>query len=1107
MSIVSADLIKSRLEKDSVLWMHNATEASSCLSIQEYRAQNSYDDYHEFGAENLSSLSVQWIQFVRRIAKQAGKIWSPDYQAVQTYLKNRRSLIVFQKVKTSQLPWLRSILDQSQERFPHYIILSNQKAAHESIELPINNSSVLPLPDPKSYLSELCETFQVSKDNISALLKSLREKTESPLQQDSQEWDISYIAYLYRDYAGELNSEDKFILASLMLDIGHYYTQIGLYEDAENISRQAKELIDSQKETSKEARYLYINLLYQIGRIFFYQKTPNPYAKQSYEQFLEKAYQIAQEKLPNSLIAVLAQRNGILFHKMEEQNYEEVFTAYDRLMSVSEVEQLSYKDRKFSSLSLSQDLQHQATCIRYQLEAYLAAHHLGQPITSDMATLKQRISDLLQQIGSSDLTWSSSFRISMAKICIFEKNYSEAASILGELLTQKLGPHRHLEALKELIRCKIESSDFNVEKEAQEYFQYALKFFSEGHRTIYEMVIFENQQQACEFKEKGFDVLKDLEKFLETTSSNEKFRVVGYRKQDRNLYLTVQILSYKDPLSNDKLPKACLIKLKSLDMESFAAPSKDGKELILQLDRLSLKSFEDVAVAFKRFQDSSAKKQQASKAVAACSEPEQPLKLNNLPVFNGPVERDDFVIFESQTETCTLTKQLWDFLKQYKQDQAFIKAFNLPSKERKETIFFHAGGYRLSLDDLSMPKTVAKKTLDPLKAPNHSDLEACGASDDDDDTVLSQKKEEYIKKDKLIRQASIMQDTFSECLNSKIESSNPIRPELIAEFCLKKFEFVKSQSQKMQVPPPTQHKQPRSFASFDQEYSFLQSRLAYLEAKKNWSLGSDQYRLRLQTLEKDYSQEFQKLPQAAPLNLPNISIDDLLKDEAHLNELTFKDPYFLTYHAWKHHRVSKDVVFFNESGQLESVLVEKLTQDYLRSARSVILDYDLLTIIPNQRDPNIKEYFYRKRERENDDRFFKIQDQLTVARSELESRKQNEKDSNESKLEISKQLDSLKEICKQNKKDEVVKTAFEECRKKFHKMEKFCLDLQTDIDNLQKQIEILQDELKQQPYSITVVAVREIKDVFEVWIRTHFTNSLLDADQLPPSTLIRHSKR
>ena len=105
---LSAAPVKEVLASDSMLWVYNARDLEDAPPLQAYIKSEPYEYHQTFTAESLPSLVFQWVQFGKRVMKNAGKLWDTEYpKGLHDHLKDKRILIVFQNIQKEYLPWLR----------------------------------------------------------------------------------------------------------------------------------------------------------------------------------------------------------------------------------------------------------------------------------------------------------------------------------------------------------------------------------------------------------------------------------------------------------------------------------------------------------------------------------------------------------------------------------------------------------------------------------------------------------------------------------------------------------------------------------------------------------------------------------------------------------------------------------------------------------------------------------------------------------------------------------------------------------------------------------------------------------------------------------------
>lgn len=123
--------------------------------------------------------------------------------------------------------------------------------------------------------------------------------------------------------------------------------------------------IDTMQHIDANLGYLYVNLQYQIGRMYFYEKKPDDKTgSMSVLKYAQKMVNILDERCGHlSLLSKLIDRNGRLFHLSEGGHYDKAIEGYRELLDSEEVANIP--GHIPPKIDLQKDHMFQTTCLGY----------------------------------------------------------------------------------------------------------------------------------------------------------------------------------------------------------------------------------------------------------------------------------------------------------------------------------------------------------------------------------------------------------------------------------------------------------------------------------------------------------------------------------------------------------------------------------------------------------------------------------------------------------------------------------------------------------------------------------------------------------------------
>ena len=419
--------------------------------------------------------------------------------------------------------------------------------------------------DTFSVHPDILDALQIEKEQKKELIKDLIHKLraylDSPFKDSKKEWIIQHTrAFFNKIEPGDLRLKEQAIpretsdltlsLVSLMLDIGHYYTQNGNPILAQEVSVEARdrfeiEFIRAQIPSSKKQKkqkttetsdtdinfkdatncipklfelhpefpYLYINLQYQIGRSYFYHKSPDD--KLGSLAVLKHAKALCESlKIINkepTLLSILIERNGLLFHAIEDKEFEKAIEGYVGLLKREEKHfSFDFKSGERSPIVPIHDSAHRENCLKYLVHAQTECQRIEERDLNalsrciDSLSPEKKISPLIilckalieKKRSADELEAFARFVTENGlglKIIETPKNDLERMNNeLYTLLSLDIAQHQQLDLIRVHIcwYAKLQCYE-RLRESSKKYREQAVKYYPEGERAIYDAWIFE----------------------------------------------------------------------------------------------------------------------------------------------------------------------------------------------------------------------------------------------------------------------------------------------------------------------------------------------------------------------------------------------------------------------------------------------------------------------------------------------------------------------------------------------------------------------------------------------------------------------------------------
>ena len=456
--------------------------------------------------------------------------------------------------KSSTLRFLLDFLKQKEPRLIEALenlsMLANDSMAKEFIDclapdvydllekynmIFVENELLTIYPD---ILQALRTDQPQNPQKILFLTTQLRNYLDSAFKDPAKGWIIPHIEMFF-DRNIKIDDPSVFVtLASMMLDIGHFYTQNGNPVRAQKITSTLRKAIeDYVKKNGKKNSpinnpdkyiedlkavhphlpFLYINCQYQIGRSYFYFKTPH--GKMGSVAVLHHAdllcHFLERANGGKPLVAILIQRNGLLYHAMEDKNFSDAIKQYQLLLDSKEICQtVDYRTGKFSDLEINQDPQHQKTCLQYLIQAKI---EMQESVEKEIGQLRE----VLERINPGE---KAAALILLAEMHLKQRQPAEALRELNSIGYETLASHQKLDFLR--VEMNYYQEDLNqLRKTAKTYRELAQSYYPEGQRAIYDAWVYENAEIV---HEQGFDYLKNLDLFIRKTSKKFDLQISNY---------------------------------------------------------------------------------------------------------------------------------------------------------------------------------------------------------------------------------------------------------------------------------------------------------------------------------------------------------------------------------------------------------------------------------------------------------------------------------------------------------------------------------------------------------------------------------------------------
>lgn len=857
-------------------------------------------------------------------------------------------------------------------------------------------------------------------NTICNLARLLRHNLDSPFTDSTKGWIIPYIEefFLRNNNNHNIDPQTFIHLGSMMLDIGHYYTQNNCPVLAQEVSHSLRNAIEDfvsrelnkkefefpiekcpvlaqkvnhslrktiKKSVDREIKkkgfkfplekrkykegikkmgklhphlpFLYINVQYQIGRCYFYHK--QPHERLGSFACLHYAHEIAKCLDKESILTVLIERNGLLFHKMEEENYKDAIDGYQRLLDLDQVYlDPDYKTGKFRKIIFKEDGQHRRTCLKYLIQAKTKA---GEPLRREIAVLEK---ELRLETPRPRAFFSASMILAEAQL-----KQRKPQQALDKLVEEKGGlSHDQMLLLLEIkIRCHVALRNKKQLKEsAEKYRSYAQKYYPEGYRAIYDAFVYEKNSEIFE---EGLSYLKYLDRLLRKNGQKLKIVFSDYSILDGKLVLKILSGDAKSLFQSNRF------------LEEIVSVNPEGLEI--QFDPVKIGRC--LPRIKELLRDQNPRKIQPIKRELKEIESPEGIKL---------VAGEDRKLFIAFPLVELLKKrQEWERLK-----KELVKPGNITDGTSR---YFSSVGYRLKLKDDTSDLHLRRNPT-PLDIENASKPEEESWSDDEWQVENLEEKirrfKEKEEKTKTRNQVLEERTTFYPPSASSQKESSTLR-----QFEKKLEEFQKAVQVKLGIPKKLEgltqwfreqietdnpynldeyidaYIQNRNVVlqrirdrdvvllkKIDSELQALKARKAYLKYKKEHLAKRRAYHSLKQQeafCEKggtELVQSFTQATQVKTVRATSQPVDCSRSTSAfrfRAEQLHFDDPHSFIYHTLKHQepppfRQEDQTVVFDEHRFRENA------EQYLKNVRSIIKGNALVCAIPDQHNPHTVNYRY-----------------------------------------------------------------------------------------------------------------------------------------------------
>lgn len=368
-------------------------------------------------------------------------------------------------------------------------------------------------------------------DFVLHLIQQFREYIGSGFN-EANKWTIPHIRFLFQRHEKGCPEPMLFPLASLMWNIGYFYTQVDTGEgktgpqEAKKISMHARnviedfinrkyrlaeettslfltkspeELVQLMNDTHPLLAHLYVNLQYQIGRCYFYLKDPGE--TMGSKTVLNFAKRLAEHiDKGETLLFKLIDRNGLLFHLNEEKKYQEAICGYKALLEGKMLIDVAYHNESKKAFELQEDTQFQIACTEFIL------HNMMEEKSMDEEQISGSILQLEELCQKTAMKHPRSALILIRGYLKIRRN-KEASVLINELKCQNLTTLNQLQVIEnEIFSALLNSSPEETSNKAKEYRRLAEAYYKKGFYASYNYLQYE-EPAFCqkEIETKHFD--------------------------------------------------------------------------------------------------------------------------------------------------------------------------------------------------------------------------------------------------------------------------------------------------------------------------------------------------------------------------------------------------------------------------------------------------------------------------------------------------------------------------------------------------------------------------------------------------------------------------
>lgn len=377
------------------------------------------------------------------------------------------------------------------------------------------------------FPEEVKEAFQsyASEVKINNLCTEFQ-KVTGHLFSEETKWIIPHVNSLYKMHQTHCPDSLCFPLFCLMFAAGHFYTQMDDEQKigptaAKKISVQARnaieaivnryygcnitreqpkglfstpnyqQIVDGMNKIHPHLAHLYINLQYQIGRIYSYMKDPDQ--KLGSKKILEFAKQLALHLKydgKQTLLLKLIDRSGLFYHLNEDNKHDEVIKGYEMLLEEGEVINLEYHQAPVC-IDLQKDSLFQINCLEYCL------FNMTQQNPIQLEKVKEYINKLVKVCESLKSHEKIRPVLNLVKVFLKIKEASLADKFLQQLEGEKLNTLNQLQVIESQIELNIlKGKVCEASQYAKEYRKVAAGYYPSGYYAIYQYIPYEFEENC-----------------------------------------------------------------------------------------------------------------------------------------------------------------------------------------------------------------------------------------------------------------------------------------------------------------------------------------------------------------------------------------------------------------------------------------------------------------------------------------------------------------------------------------------------------------------------------------------------------------------------------